>query len=34
LSEYRSIEKLRRDHVLDAFDCGKEDLNSFVKRNA
>jgi len=34
VSEYGSIEKLRRDHVLDAFDCGKDDLNSFLKRQA
>ena len=34
MSEYGSIEKLRRDHVLDAFDCGKDELNSFLKRQA
>jgi GNAT superfamily N-acetyltransferase len=28
------IEKLRRDHSLDGFDCGKEALNSFLKRHA
>jgi len=28
------IEKLRREHVLDSFDCGKEDLNRFLKRQA
>jgi GNAT superfamily N-acetyltransferase len=34
LSEYGVIEKLRREHVLDSFDCGKEDLNRFLKRQA
>jgi GNAT superfamily N-acetyltransferase len=29
-----SIEKLRRDHVLDDFDCGKDELNRFLKRQA
>ncbi|HEU4655739.1 MAG TPA: GNAT family N-acetyltransferase [Steroidobacteraceae bacterium] len=29
-----AIEKLRKEHVLDAFDCGKEDLNRFLKRHA
>jgi GNAT superfamily N-acetyltransferase len=28
------VEKLRRDHVLDGFDCGKEPLNRFLIRNA
>lgn len=28
------IEKLRRDHVLEGFDCGKEPLNRFLIRNA
>jgi len=28
------IEKLRRDHVLEDFDCGKEPLNRFLIRNA
>ena len=28
------IEKLRLDHQLDSFDCGKEELNRFLKRNA
>ena len=27
-------EKLRRDHYLDAFDCGQEALNRFLKRHA
>ena len=34
MSDFGSIEKLRRDHVLDSFDCGKEDLNRFLKRQA
>lgn len=34
MSEYGSIEKLRRDHVLDGFGCGKEELNNFLKRQA
>ena len=28
------IEKLRRDHALEGFDCGKEPLNRFLIRNA
>ena len=28
------IEKLRVDHELDSFDCGKEELNRFLKRSA
>lgn len=28
------IEKLRREHSLDRFDCGKEGLNRFLKRQA
>ena len=34
MSEYGIIEKLRREHVLDRFDCGKENLNHFFKRQA
>lgn len=34
MSEYGIIEKLRREHVLDGFVCGKEDLNHFLKRQA
>jgi GNAT superfamily N-acetyltransferase len=34
VSAYGSIEKLRREHLLDRFDCGKEDLNRFLKRQA
>lgn len=28
------IEKLRRDHALDGFDCGSEELNRFLQRHA
>jgi GNAT superfamily N-acetyltransferase len=34
VSEFGAIEKLRREHVLDSFDCGTEDLNRFLKRQA
>ena len=34
MSEARTIEKLRRDHPLDAFDCGQPDLNRWLIRYA
>jgi GNAT superfamily N-acetyltransferase len=34
VSEARLVEKLRRDHVLEAFDCGREELNRFLQRYA
>ena len=34
MSDFGSIEKLRRDHTLDSFDCGKEQLNRFLKSQA
>jgi transposase len=34
VSGFGVIEKLRRDHSLDAFDCGKEQLNRFLKTHA
>lgn len=34
MSQTRSIEKLRREHVLDAFDCGQLDLNAWLIRHA
>ncbi len=38
MSEFGSIEKLRQgshqDHNLDGFDCGKEDLNRFLRLRA
>lgn len=30
----RRIEKLRRDHVVEAFDCGHAELNRFLKQHA
>lgn len=32
--EVSPIEKLRAEHELDSFDCGKEDLNRFLQRHA
>jgi GNAT superfamily N-acetyltransferase len=34
VSEFGTIEKLRREHLLDRFDCGKEDLHRFLIRQA
>lgn len=34
MSDVGAIEKLRREHQLDGFDCGKEELNRFLKRHA
>lgn len=34
MSETRRIEKLRREHVLDAFDCGQSDLNLWLVKHA
>lgn len=34
MSEHGSIEKLRREHILESFDCGKEELNDFITRRA
>jgi hypothetical protein len=34
VSEFGTVEKLRREHLLDDFDCGKEDLNRLLKRQA
>jgi GNAT superfamily N-acetyltransferase len=33
-AEERRIEKLRRDHPVDAFDCGQELLNSWLRKHA
>jgi GNAT superfamily N-acetyltransferase len=30
----RSIEKLRRDHLIDDFDCGQDVLNSWLRKYA
>lgn len=32
--ELSQIEKLRAEHEIDSFDCGKEDLNRFLQRHA
>jgi len=34
MSAFDHIEKLRRSHLLDGFDCGKDDLNRFLKLQA
>ncbi len=34
MSVFGHIEKLRRSHLLDGFDCGKDDLNRFLKLQA
>ena len=34
MSEFGSIEKLQRNHLLDRYDCGIEDLNRFLKLHA
>lgn len=34
MNETRLIEKLRRDHLVDAFDCGQEVLNSWLRKHA
>lgn len=34
MSETRLIEKLRKDHVLDVFDCGQPDLNVWLLKHA
>jgi GNAT superfamily N-acetyltransferase len=34
MNETRTIEKLRRDHRVDAFDCGQEALNNWLRKHA
>lgn len=34
MTGFGTIEKLRRDHALESFDCGKEELNRFLKEHA
>ena len=34
MNKFGAIEKLRREHLLERFDCGKEDLNRFLQRQA
>jgi len=33
-TETRSIQKLRRDHPVDVFDCGQEALNGWLRKYA
>ena len=34
MKQPRRIEKLRRDHAIDSFDCGRTQLNRFLHRFA
>jgi len=34
VSDSRHIEKLRRDHLVEDFDCGREELNRYLVRYA
>ncbi len=34
MSEVRRVEKLRRDHPVEGFDCGREELNRYLVRYA
>ena len=34
MTETRRIEKLRRDHPVESFDCGREELNRYLIRYA
>ncbi len=34
MSEQRLVEKLRRDHAVEDFDCGREELNKYLRRYA
>jgi len=34
VSEIRRVEKLRRDHPVEEFDCGREELNRYLLRYA
>lgn len=34
MSDLRRIEKLRRDHAVDDFDCGRDQLNKYLQRFA
>src|ERR1700676_5169116 len=34
MNETRAIEKLRRDHSIDSFDCGHEALNGWLLKHA
>lgn len=34
MSRFGTLEKLRQEHELDAFDCGQEELTRYLKRQA
>ncbi len=34
MTQPRRIEKLRRDHAVESFDCGRDELNQFLTRYA
>jgi hypothetical protein len=34
VSEIKRVEKLRRDHPVEGFDCGREELNRYLLRYA
>ncbi len=34
MSEIRRVEKLRRDHPVEGFDCGRQELNRYLLRYA
>lgn len=34
MSDARRVEKLRRDHPVEGFDCGREELNRYLSRYA
>ena len=34
MSDVRRVEKLRRDHPVESFDCGREELNRYLVRYA
>ncbi len=34
MSDARRVEKLRRDHAVEGFDCGREELNRYLQRYA
>ena len=34
MTRFGAVERLRRDHDVGAFDCGKEALNRYLKRHA
>ena len=34
MSDIRRVEKLRRDHTVENFDCGREELNRYLVRYA